>query len=237
MNQFPFISVAIPAYNEEKRIGNCLKSLSHQTLPKDQYEIIVVVSTKTTDRTAEICKEYGVKVIFEKPGIGLARFRGFEVAKGEILVGTDADTVVTENWLEVILDDFKDNSLVCVTGPVLLKSNSTFSQRLGFLLGRQVYRMAGILKGRAYLYGMNFAVRRSSYEKCGGFDKLIKSAEETDLTNRICKFGKTRYDRNMRVYTSPRRLQEGYLQSFIRYSHNFILLEMGKQPPAFEHYR
>ena len=84
---------------------------------------------------------------------------------------------------------------------------------------------------------MNFAVRKSAYIECGKYDKHIESAEDTDLVYRIAKFGKTKYTGQMKVYTSPRRLQEGYLKSFIRYTNNFILLKLGKKPPGFESYR
>ena len=231
------ISIAIPAYNEEAYIRECLESLSKQTLPRDQYEVIVVIHEGSSDKTTDICKEYPVKIFLEKPGIGLARWRGFKEATGDILAGTDADTLVPPNWLEIILDNFKDPEVVSLVGPILTKPGATYIQRLAFSIGQNIYFSVGRLFGRAWMAGMNFAVRRSAYEACGGFDAAIKSAEDTDLTNRIRAFGKTKYDSRLKVYTSTRRLKEGYLKSFFRYSWNLFLLLLGKEPPTFPHYR
>lgn len=237
MNQLPFISVAIPAHNEEKYIEGCLKSLKAQNYPHECFEIIVVVSTASTDKTAEICKKYGVKIVFEKPGIGLARYRGFEVAKGEILAATDADTIVPLNWLEVIAKDFEDKGLVALTGPVLPEIGAGLKERFAFFIATNLYKFLGKIDGRAYLSGMNFAVRKKPYKDCGEFKKDIKSGEDTELTYRIGKEGKTLFDPNLLVFTSTRRLKEGYLHSFLRYSLNFLYLKIGKEPPGFKHYR
>jgi len=236
-DKFPLISVAVPAFNEEKYIGKCLESLRDQSLPKNQYEIIVVIREDTVDDTYRICKKYGVKIIFEKPGIGLARFRGFEEAKAGILAGTDADTIVPKDWLKIILEDFRDPKVVSVTGPVLPRAGTMMTQQFAFWFATKVYQLAGRLEGKAYMSGMNFAVRKDAYEKCGGFDPEIRSAEDTDLTDRISTFGIIKFDNRMKVYTSTRRLKEGYIRSFLRYSWNYILLKMGKKPPAFPHFR
>jgi len=53
----PKISVIVPTYNEEKFIGKCLKALNTQTLPRDEYEIIVSDSS-STDRTVKIAKKF-----------------------------------------------------------------------------------------------------------------------------------------------------------------------------------
>ena len=41
-NYLPFISIVIPVYNEEKRIGKCIESLCKQTYRKKHYEILVI---------------------------------------------------------------------------------------------------------------------------------------------------------------------------------------------------
>ena len=72
----PLISVIIPAYNEEKYIGDCLTALNNQTLPRKEYELIVV-NAKSKDRTEAIAKKLADKVIMEKRNsIGGARLEG-----------------------------------------------------------------------------------------------------------------------------------------------------------------
>lgn len=55
--ELPFVSVIIPAYNEEKYIGKCLEEWVNQDYPKDRYEILVY-DGMSTDRTAEIVKDF-----------------------------------------------------------------------------------------------------------------------------------------------------------------------------------
>ena len=235
--EHPFISVVIPALNEEKRIGECLKAITSQDFDKSRYEIIVSLSDKTTDKTADICKEYGAKIVMAAPGIGLARSEGFKVAKGNIFAGTDADTLVCPEWLSVIDENFKKSKIVSLTGPILPKKGSTRIIRVSFAFAFGFYRGVGKIQGKEYISGMNFAVDRIAYEKCGGYDPNIQSSEDTDLSERISKFGKTVFDSRMKVFTSTRRLQEGYVHSFLRYSKNYVLLRLGKKPGSFTHYR
>ena len=57
-------SVIIPAYNAEKTLSSCLKALSYQSLPKEDYEVIVV-DDGSTDGTSKIAKRFNVKYIFQ----------------------------------------------------------------------------------------------------------------------------------------------------------------------------
>src|SRR3989344_5752786 len=97
------ISVIIPAFNEEKLLGECLESLQKQTLAKDEYEVIVI-DNGSTDKTSAIAKSMGVSVYYyiKERGPGAARAFGVTKAKGSILAFTDADTTVTPTWLETI---------------------------------------------------------------------------------------------------------------------------------------
>lgn len=92
MKKRPAVSVVIPAYNEERYLAACLTSLQKQTLKN--FETIVV-DNNSTDKTAEIARRFGAKVVKElKQGIIPARERGFREAKAEIIARTDADTIV-----------------------------------------------------------------------------------------------------------------------------------------------
>jgi glycosyltransferase involved in cell wall biosynthesis len=55
------ISVVIPTFNEEANIAQCLVSLTHQTIPRTEYEIIVV-DGGSKDNTCEIAKKYADQV-------------------------------------------------------------------------------------------------------------------------------------------------------------------------------
>lgn len=93
------ISVIIPAYNEEKYIGKTLQSI--KDADKNGYEVeIIVVNGGSTDKTEEVAKSYGARVLNEPHrGIGFARQQGLLVAEGDIVAFTDADTIVPKDWL------------------------------------------------------------------------------------------------------------------------------------------
>jgi len=67
------ISVVIPTYNEEKNIERCLRALEEQTIPREDFEIIVV-DGQSSDRTIEIAQRYADRVIQQvSEGVGGAR--------------------------------------------------------------------------------------------------------------------------------------------------------------------
>lgn len=99
------LSVIIPAYNEEERIGPTLESLDRYLKVKDYNSEIIVVANNCTDRTDDIVKEYQEKIpylvfldIDECNGKGCAVKVGMEKAKGEFKLFMDADnaTKITE---------------------------------------------------------------------------------------------------------------------------------------------
>jgi len=103
------ISVVVPAYNEEKNIGQCLTALKNQDYPSKNYEIIVV-DNNSTDKTAQIANEMGVRVVpEEKQGYVFALRKGCSQAKGEIITITDADALVPKDWLKKIYQAFQKN--------------------------------------------------------------------------------------------------------------------------------
>ena len=100
------ISVIVPTFNEEEGVEACLKSLCDQTLPRDQYEIIVV-DGNSKDKTREIAEKYADKVFIQtSKKVGGARNDGAMAAKYDILATTDADCFLPRDWLEKILADF-----------------------------------------------------------------------------------------------------------------------------------
>lgn len=87
------VSIIIPAYNEEKAIGEVLDSVKEvMNKTKWSYEIIVV-DDGSSDKTPEIAQNKGVGVIqhIENKGTGVATTTGIKNAHGEIVVMVDAD--------------------------------------------------------------------------------------------------------------------------------------------------
>jgi glycosyltransferase involved in cell wall biosynthesis len=119
------ISVVIPSFNEAERIEQCLISLSRQSIPRDEYEIIVV-DGGSKDRTREIAEKYADYVFIQtSPKVGGARNDGALHAKGEIIATTDADTILPPDWLKQIQKGFKNKDVVMLYGPVSTDRSDT----------------------------------------------------------------------------------------------------------------
>lgn len=98
---FPFVSVIVPAYNDQIRIKLCLKKLLKQTYLKNKYEIIVI-DNQSTDETRAVIKQFPVKLLEEtkKQSSYAARNVGIKTAKGKVLAFTDSDCQPEKSWLE-----------------------------------------------------------------------------------------------------------------------------------------
>ncbi len=82
------VSVVVPAYNEEETIQGVVSSFSAEP----HVDEVLVVDNNCTDRTAELARKAGARVVEEKePGYGKALMRGMREAGGDILVLTEAD--------------------------------------------------------------------------------------------------------------------------------------------------
>lgn len=171
------VSVVIPAYNEEKSLSKCLDALVKQKT-QDAFQVILV-DNNSTDKTAEIARSYqnklDIEVIFAKQkGRGLARNIGFQKAQSDIILSTDADTVVPENWISLLTDTLiKNKHIVAVTGsckftgcPKLTSAFVNFLQPNAMLFYRLIF-------GYFWLSGFNFGVKKSAYRKSGGFNPAL----------------------------------------------------------------
>src|SRR3990167_7735865 len=93
------ISIVIPTFNEQKTIGECLKSLKNQTYKPIE---ITVVDDGSSDSTRNIVEDsQNIKLLTQgHKGPGQARNLGVANAKGEILVFVDADMTFDKNFIK-----------------------------------------------------------------------------------------------------------------------------------------
>jgi len=205
----PRYSVVIPAFNEQAYLGSCLASLAAQDYPA-AFEVIVV-DNNSTDRTAVVAAAAGVTVVFERErGVCQARQRGTDVARGEIIVSTDADTTFSPGWLSGIDRAFAGNpGAVAVAGPC----HFVAAPRWGTLYPKALFGLVNLVKritGRVvYISATNIAFHKSVWT---GYDtRLTQGGDELDLLRRLQAGGEVIFDPTNPTRTSSRRLDQGLL--------------------------
>jgi len=116
VDSFPTISVVICTYNRQAYIVSCLQHLAKQSLPLQQYEVIVVDNC-STDETALLVKHFlhqnsslPFRYVFEEnKGLSYARGRGVAESKSEIILYIDDDAEADEHLLKTFVDFFYQN--------------------------------------------------------------------------------------------------------------------------------
>lgn len=198
------ISIIIPTLNEEKYIGQCLESISQQEF-SGSHEVIVGDGV-STDRTLAICEEYGAEVATEpKPTISAGRDSACRMAKGRIIVSTDADINAPKDWLENVLSGFEQGE-VCSYGNIIPYDGSHLEEWVcENVMDKYMWAMDKL--GKPVPAGSNLAFTRKAYKKVGGFDRDIVTAEDLDLTKRLSAEGKVSYNPKSVVYVSLRRVR------------------------------
>ncbi len=203
-------SIVVPAYNEEKYIRHCLRSLMSQDHPGFEYEVIVV-DDGSTDRTAAIARQHGARVISQpRRGVSGARQAGFEAARGEIIASMDADTIPPRDWLYRLVTELaKGPDIIGVYGPVRLSDGPWYADWAYHHVSGVYFWLSSCIR-KPNFSGQNFAVRREAWARVGGFDPGWASAEDLQLSLKLAHIGRVKFCWDIVVPTSGRRIQEGY---------------------------
>ncbi len=106
----PTTSIVVTTKNEEKNIGNCLKSIRAQSYPHDKIEIIVV-DNFSTDKTREIALKYTDKVYSKGPERSAQRnFGMMDIAKGKYVMFVDADMILSPAIVEACVKSLEQQN-------------------------------------------------------------------------------------------------------------------------------
>ncbi|MDO8573803.1 MAG: glycosyltransferase [Candidatus Daviesbacteria bacterium] len=224
-NSNPKVSIVIPAYNEEKYIGNSLRSLQEsEQKTKINYEVILV-DNNSSDQTVKIAqkfaKDMNLRIIKEdKQGRGMARARGFAEAKGDIILSADADTIFYQGWIETLTSALKKN-VAAVTTSCKIVDCSPLKNLLFNWLQPIMALLYRLFTGHYWLCGFSFGITKSVYEKSGGFDTALQAQEDLDLAFKVAKLGKIKVI-NKPVIFSGRRFKDGLVTGTYEYIKTFI---------------
>lgn len=236
--KLPFISIIVPARNEEANIGLLLTSLKKQTYPKSLFEIMVV-DDFSEDNTASIVKSFSsdnIHCVSLKDYIGKEAINsykkkaietGITLAKGDLIVTTDADCEADSNWLQTIAHFYARNKPDMIVMPVMMREEKTFLQlfqQLDFMCLQGI--TGGLISQRHYQMcnGANLAYTKAIFNKVNGFQNIdsIASGDDMLLLQKIAKDkdSKIRYIKAKEVIikTAPVENGSAFLQQRIRWA-------------------
>jgi glycosyltransferase involved in cell wall biosynthesis len=198
--QTPLVSVIVPVRNGERTIGDCIRSILNTDYPPASREIIVV-DNASTDQTFRIIERYPVDHLVEaRRGPSWARNRGIEASRGDILVFTDADCVVTVGWLRAMVAGFEDPDVGAVAGEVVAYPPRTAVERHA-ARRRPLWQRAALSSPRPYAVTANVAFRRCVFEAIGLFDPRFLTGQDQELSRRFFAAGlRMRYSRTALVF-------------------------------------
>jgi glycosyltransferase involved in cell wall biosynthesis len=205
------VSIIIPTFNEEKYLPKLLRSIDKQSC---QPEEVIIVDAFSTDKTRQIAKKFGHKVL--DGGLpAKARNIGAEHAKQPLLLFLDSDVILPKSFLEETIAEMEERELdiaSCYISPMS-------TQKIDKVLHDFVNYYFKITKRfHPHIPGFCIFVKRRMHETIGGFDESVILAEDYDYVSRIKKVGKFSYLNSYKIPVSIRRLsEEGRLNVALKY--------------------
>ena len=117
------ISVIIPTFREEKNIAKVIRGVKKQ-LSDYNYEIIIVDDVRSKDKTAEIARHMGARVMYDNVGKGAALVKGLKTAKGDVLIAMDADLSNEPRELKLLIDAIDIGYDICTGSRFIIGGGS-----------------------------------------------------------------------------------------------------------------
>ncbi|GIE79412.1 bi-functional transferase/deacetylase [Actinoplanes philippinensis] len=214
------VSVIVPAYNEKEGIEAAVRSLACGDHPGIE---VVVVDDGSTDGTADLVDRMGlpnVRVVrVPNGGKPNALNTGVAMARHDLIVMVDGDTIFEPESLRLLVQPFADPSVGAVAGNVKVGNRETtvalwqhIEYVIGFNLDRRLYEVMNCMPTVPGAIG---AFRREALAQVGGVsDETL--AEDTDVTMALCRAGwRVVYAQDARAWTeAPTTMEQLYRQRY-----------------------
>ena len=196
MEIYPNVTIAIPAYNEEKNISETINSVLRLDYPREKLEVIIV-NDGSTDNTKEIVE----KIITENPGFniklisqnnhgkGSALNGALKIADGEFFTTMDSDSIIRQDALKKVIPRFKDNDVAAVLPLMKVFNPKNLLQKIQwceYLVNLFYKRLMSILDCVHVAPGPFSTYRKETIKNLGGFDEN-NLVEDLELTLRLQK--------------------------------------------------
>lgn len=223
------LSFLIPAYNEEKLVRRCIESIDRAAAKYSGKVEVVLVNDGSTDRT-----EKAVSVAFQNlkhatgklltipnSGKGFALAYGLEKTTGEVVFRTDADSIIDENALPLMMKHFADPRVGSVCGWVFplpeAKGIWTNAQRVMCAKAAYVKIAQAEFDSLLVMPGSTAAFRREALIQAGGWTDNI-FGEDGEITNKVARYGYSGvYEPKAIIYSEHPDTLKGVLQQRARW--------------------
>jgi len=205
------ISIIIPTFNEEKYLPSLIDSVKKQDY--NDFEIIVA-DADSEDKTIEIAKNFGCQIT--NGGLpAKGRNEGAKIAKGNLLLFLDADTILPKDFFDKALKEFKERNLDIASFCLEPQAKNRFKK----FLFDAFYNFPILIFEKFLAHGAQaILVKKEIFEKIGGFDEKIKFAEDHSFMRKAKKVGNFGILRKVRVFSSLRRFErEGFVKTYLKY--------------------
>ena len=179
------VSIYIPAFNAEKTIKKSIQSIKQQTY---KFNEIIIIDDNSTDSTNQQLNEIDdIKVIKNttNKGLGYNRNLGFKISSNDIVASIDADVVLDESWLEIMIINFEKNKNLICGGKMIEKLIQN-----KFNLWRAKYYSQNWgndnIENPPFLFGCNTIQHKSLWKAVNGYNEsLLTNGEDIDYANKI----------------------------------------------------
>jgi glycosyltransferase involved in cell wall biosynthesis len=184
----PHVSVIIPNYNGARFLRQAIDSVLDQTYHNVE---VIVVDDGSRDDSAAILRSYGERIRwFEQPnqGVSVARNRGIDECRGELVAFLDVDDVWEPSKLEKQVPLFANPAVglvYCgyfVVDDELRPLQTCIPVNRGWLLEKFAQSAAAVIVGG----GSIAVIRRSCFDQVGKFDPALSTSADWDMYRRVC---------------------------------------------------
>lgn len=194
------VSIIIAARNEEPNIKKTIDCLLAQNYPKELTEIIIV-DDQSTDGTVEIINSYasqGVKLLKLNPEKKLNSYKkkaikkAIDLSYGDLIVSTDADCYMGNNWLSSIVGLYEEKGFKMISSPVIFFEEKNWFERMQTLEFLYLIGMGASTIGNkmpSTCNGANLAYEKQVFFEVGGFKGIddLASGDDELLLHKIAE--------------------------------------------------
>jgi glycosyltransferase involved in cell wall biosynthesis len=178
------LSIIVPAYNEEAFLAATLKALHAAAAGVGGDYEMIVVDDGSTDRTAEIARELGARVVaVHVRQIAAARNAGARAAGGEVLVFVDADTIVPPAVLAQAVAAIRGGAVGGGAAVKMTTGHPWWAEAM-------MTAASWFMRTARWAAGCFIFARRDAFIRAGGFDERYFASEEIHLSRALKRLGR-----------------------------------------------